>query len=554
MKKNFDTSSFASTITLLSKKPKASNSKIRISRNRPKIGAPENNRYTASLTGLSGFYDYSIKSSKSKDLNTYSGRNIRQEATKQIAKSLLLEKKMEQERAKASSQERETQMLLDYYNNRQFIDKEVKENNQDYFKYNSDNLNLNKVKNLSNSVSNLNPMNLSDEKTLCSAMNIVDRNLSNKKLADAKECYSQLSKPQSEGKNTLENKYVEKAKEDSKQYLNISGSVDPNTFKESVNFDCGRESNTNTGQRSEMDIIRKESIPNLSKPQRNILNSIKKINRNMDKLHAHENVNWSIADMPSNYTTSLPRATNLNYKTTDYSNTKSKLFVQKSTNLGLNDSIRAKKLRQIKNKLHKHRLSVTVNQNNSAERHRNRPLYNLLSESIKTDNEGQKMSYYANLENGKKSHDVIKDDTRIRPSRNLESVKEYSVSTDSGIFKPFLQKSYSDLKNKLIKSARKSKNNPKTDVYRNTSFENYPSKPFLSDIGREDKIKRSFAKINSISAYANKSNGYTSNLSPDFQRNYKKDPNIFRKGKGIMAQFADHGAKHSFICSPFGRR
>jgi hypothetical protein len=85
-------------------------------------------------------------------------------------------------------------------------------------------------------------------------------------------------------------------------------------------------------------------------------------------------------------------------------------------------------------------------------------------------------------------------------------------------------------------------------------LENYTNKPFLSELGGNKALSKSFAKINAISDFANKGHSFTANLSSDFQVNYGKNPGIFRRSKGAMSEFANGGAKHAFISSPFGRR
>lgn len=85
-------------------------------------------------------------------------------------------------------------------------------------------------------------------------------------------------------------------------------------------------------------------------------------------------------------------------------------------------------------------------------------------------------------------------------------------------------------------------------------LESYTNKPFLSELGRNKALSKSFAKINAISDFANKGHSFTANLSKDFQSNYGKNPGVFKRSKGVLSGFADGGAKHAFISSPFGRR
>ena len=59
----------------------------------------------------------------SKNINSLSGKNILQETTKQLAKSLVFERKLENEKSsKVGGQEEQTQQLLNYYNNKCFVD------------------------------------------------------------------------------------------------------------------------------------------------------------------------------------------------------------------------------------------------------------------------------------------------------------------------------------------------------------------------------------------------------------------------------------------------
>ena len=66
------------------------------------------------------FHNYSLMSSeKAKDIHIYSGKNLIQETTKNIAKELVSEIKNNIEKQeKVGTQENETQILIDYYNNK----------------------------------------------------------------------------------------------------------------------------------------------------------------------------------------------------------------------------------------------------------------------------------------------------------------------------------------------------------------------------------------------------------------------------------------------------
>jgi len=85
--------------------------------------------------------------------------------------------------------------------------------------------------------------------------------------------------------------------------------------------------------------------------------------------------------------------------------------------------------------------------------------------------------------------------------------------------------------------------------------QSYSNQEFLSSLGKKPSIDSgSLAKINAISEFKNMGNAYSSNFNKEFHDNYKSNPAVFRRSKGALCEFADHGSKHSFISSPFGRR
>ncbi|CAI2362533.1 unnamed protein product [Moneuplotes crassus] len=564
MEKNLDTrTSFASTLTLLSKKKGAPNSKIRLVKTRLKGKPAVNNRYCPNPAEVSGFYNYSIKSNKNKDINTYSGQNIRQEASKEVARNLLLERKLQQGKALVGNLENETQLLLDYYNNRHFIDKEVQERNQDYFKFSANDLSLDKVNNLSNSVNQL--QNPTNEKALTSSKDHAEQRNSTDQLPKVKECYSQKSNSSSKAINRLEIQPAGKASGNKNVQLNISESADPSAFRRPINFEYSKDFRASTELKSNTGLASNGSVGNLSKPQRNIISSIKKINQNRNRLHNHSKINWSIADIPENYITSPSRAATLNSRVDEVPKARSSLSLHKHKYSVIETPEKTQKLQMVKDKLRKNRLSVTINnQGKSAKEPRNNYIYNSLKDTVRSNNEDQRKQYRTNIDNGKMSHEVICDDINLRPSKQIPFAKQYTITTDSGIFKEKLQNTIEIKEPKLCKSAHKSINatreagfmgqKSRMFVNQGINLDKHTSKPFLQDIGREKNIQKTFAKINGISDYFNKSSGYTTNSNPDFQRVYDHDPRIFRKGKGMLAQYADQGTKHSFICSPFSRR
>lgn len=276
---------------------------------------------------ISGFHNYSLMSpSRGSAAHNFSGKNILQESSKTLAKSLVFDRKIQDEKAlKVGSQVNETQMLVDYYNNKHFIDrveegnakrqtirhKSVTEIDLPYLKANSKVFNKDENPKYGRDVSRLETLNLTmNSESVTNQASPTTRKLNSKlrsKLASMNtgEFYTPGSrikfyKPEAASAAGKPSGSVQKT-------LAMSGSADPISFRRSLDYDHPFKSQRNESaikidkgeDRSQLE----KSICSLTTHKRRTLKIMENINKNIAKLHKHSKVNWSIKDVPLNLLT-----------------------------------------------------------------------------------------------------------------------------------------------------------------------------------------------------------------------------------------------------------
>jgi hypothetical protein len=312
-----------------------------------------------------GFHNYSLMTpAKAKDINNYSGKNILQESTKQIAKSLVFDRQLEEERyTKVGTQENETQLLLKYYNNKNFIDsqkfettlqtyKTNKNTDLPYLKSNTKKINVNEDPRYGLDLCKTESLNLSlgnsSKKRKKSILDKINSKLrSNLTSMNAGELYTPV------GKDSVYRTNFElsagKPSGALKTALAVSESEDPNMFKKNINLDYIPISSrkADTEQRSLIESVNKNSsICSLDPRKRYALDAIEKINKNLSKLHNHSKVNWSIKDVPLKLLTRPTSSIKGSALTSIYNNRKSPSKI-----LGANGSFGNEKLKKPSNLL-----------------------------------------------------------------------------------------------------------------------------------------------------------------------------------------------------------
>jgi len=384
---------------------------------------------------IGNFHDYSLMSpAKARDIHSFSGKNILQESSKLIAKSLVIDRRISDDKStKVGTEERETSLLLDYFKNKPLIDKMQKysvskqTNNHKstdkldlpYLNANTKQFNIDDNPKYKRDVVKIESLNMSIDANKGATLPNENIKQLTSKIRD--KLSSMRTAEFHSSKTNQYQPHLESAA--GKKTLAVSGSVDPNLFKKHISFDCpssshreGSHSKVNLTEvpRSNID----DSSYSLNAIKRQSIQTINNVQKNVSKLHNHSHANWSISDVPIKF---LTKPSNNNGKGGSTMSTYKNKFESFGTNQpryqdfisGTADIQQPSELsRKIQSIYIKKKGGFSIQKKNrgmvqSALSSFSKSASTMQGDDIQQANADQKMQYYLNMEKGTRPTDVV---------------------------------------------------------------------------------------------------------------------------------------------------
>ena len=267
-----------------------------------------------------------------------------QETTKQLAKSLVFEKKLENDKnSSVGKQHKKTQQLLDYYNNKCFVDTQEKNDNETirnstndlpYLNANSKVFNIQENPKYKNDLARVETGKITvdkqkdnkNDKNNLTLKRLTQKLKSNADSLATHEYYTPVYKGNSPSVRNFDLPAAGKATGDVHKTLMASESAEIKNLGKGIIFDSStslRQANTELKSQSEMS-NNIGSLYDLDKQKKRTLKVMGRVNKNLAKLHSHTKANWSIADVPLKYITKPVATSKINSKLDVYEDFNSK--------------------------------------------------------------------------------------------------------------------------------------------------------------------------------------------------------------------------------------
>ena len=164
-------------------------------------------------------------------------------------------------------------------------------------------------------------------------------------------------------------------------------------------------------------------------------------------------------------------------------------------------------------------------------------------DNVRVLNQDQKVNYMLTRESKYKLTDTL----------NLKSEAAFQKLFQN--MKPLKKEYMSNAQSNLIWSEREHSgkraiNHQSTsyDIFSQAPQKQHNSKPSM---GQPSQV---FAKVNGISEYAQATRLTSPNYNKDYQKALGQNEGLFKRGKGMCAEYANRAVTHNFICTPFGRK